>query len=140
MPTVLIPLIVVHVTAVLSKFSLFFAIPRLRSVEAVRGFLAKYRPFERAIDGVLWLTGALLIYFTSWQMLRQTWMIVAIALYLLVFVTIRVAITRVLRQIAGSKKLYAHDELKRLRTNNWCVGILAAVLLGIIAYLMMVKP
>lgn len=140
MPAVMIPLIVVHVSAVLSKFSLFFAIPRLKTVEGVQKFLAKYRPFERAIDAVLWITGALLIYFTSWQMLRQTWMIVALALYLFVFVSIRFALTRVLQGIADSKKVFAHEELARLRTNNWCVGILAVVLLGIIAYLMMVKP
>ena len=140
MPTILVPLIVMHVTAVLSKFSLFFAIPRLKSVEAVKSFLAKYRPFERTADWILWITGAFLIYFSSWQLLRQSWMIVSLALYLLVFISIRFALTGYLRKIADSKKLYAHDELKRLRTNNWCVSIIAVVLLGIIAYLMMVKP
>lgn len=140
MPAVLVPLIIVHVTAVLSKLTLFVAIPRLKSVEHVRTFLRKYRPFERSADVVLWITGAGLIYFTSWRMLQQTWMLVAIALYLLVFVAIRFALTRELRNISQSKKQLASEELKRLRTNNWCVGIIAVVFLGIIAYLMMTKP
>lgn len=140
MPTVMVPFIVVHIVAVLSKLTVFFAIPQLNSVDSVRRFTARYRPFERTADAVLWLTGGGLLYFASWSMLRQTWMIVSLALYLFVFLSIRYALTRELRKISDSKKLYAAEELRKLRTNNWCVGILAVVILGVIAYLMMAKP
>lgn len=133
-------LIVVHIVAVLSKLTLFFAIPRLQTVDSVRTFITRYRPMERSADVVLWLTGAGLLYFASWSMLRQTWMIVSLILYLFVFIAIRFALTRELQKISQSRKLYAADELRKLRTNNWCVGILAVVLLGVIAYLMMAKP
>jgi quinol-cytochrome oxidoreductase complex cytochrome b subunit len=139
-PAVLIPLIVIHVSAVLAKLGVFFVIPWLDSVEQVRRFVERYRPVEKAADWILWLTGAGLIAFTSWRILLQTWMLVSIGLYLVVFLAVRFALTRELENIAESKKLYARDELKRLRTNNWCVGILSVVLLGIIAYLMMTQP
>lgn len=140
MPAVLVPLIVVHVCAVVSKLSVFFVIPRLTSVQAVQGFLRKFRPYERGADWILWLTGAGLLYFASWQMLRQTWMIVSILLYLLVFVMIRYALMKELVKISNSKKLLATEELRKLRVNNWCVGIIAVILLGVIASLMMAKP
>jgi hypothetical protein len=139
-PAVLIPLIVIHVSAVLAKLGVFFVIPRLDSVEQVRRFVQRYRPVEKTADWILWLTGAGLVAFTSWRILLQTWMLVSIGLYLIVFLAVRFALTRELENIAESKKLYARDELKRLRTNNWCVGILSVVLLGIIAYLMMTQP
>lgn len=140
MPTVLIPLIVVHVSAVVAKLGVFFRIPRLQSVADVKTFLQRYKPYERTADLILWITGAGLIYFASWQMLRQTWMLVSIGLYLLVFVMVRYALMKELQKIGASKKLLATDELKKLRVNNWCVGIISVVLLGIIATLMMTKP
>jgi hypothetical protein len=140
MPAVFIPLIVVHVGAVLAKLSVFFVVPRLDSVERVKAFIQRFRPVERTADWILWITGAGLLACTSWRMLMQTWMLVSIGLYVIVFLTVRFALTKELENIANSKKLYARDELKKLRTNNWCVGILSVVLLGIIAYLMMTKP
>lgn len=140
MPAIFVPLIILHVTAVLAKLSVFFAIPRLRSVEQVTAFLRRYRPLERAADWILWLTGAALLYFTSWKMLRQTWMLASIFLYLLVFLLIRFALTKELHNIAASKKVLATAELAKLRVSNWCVGIIAIAFLGIIAYLMMTKP
>ena len=140
MPPVLLPLIVVHVTAVLAKLTIFVIIPRLKTVDSVRRVLTKYRPYERTADTVLWVTGAGLVYFASWQMLRQTWMIASIILYLLVFLAIRFALTREMEKIAQSKKLLATEELKRLRTNNWCVATVAVAFLGLIGYLMLNKP
>lgn len=140
MPAVMIVLIVVHVTAVLAKLSIFVMIPRLQDVQQVRDTLVRYKPFERIADWILWLTGAGLLYFASWQMLKQAWMFISIALYLLVFIAIRFALTREMEKISQSKKLYARDELKRLRTNNWCVATTAVGLLGVIAYLMVNKP
>ncbi|GMA49599.1 hypothetical protein GCM10025857_09560 [Alicyclobacillus contaminans] len=140
MPVVFVPLLIVHIGAVLTKLSVFFVVPRLDSVERVRSFIRRFRPVERTSDALLWITGAGLIAFTSWRMLLQPWMLASIALYIVVFLAVRFALTKELEQIAASKKLYARDELKKLRTNNWCVGILAVVLLGIIAYLMMTKP
>lgn len=94
MPAVLVPLIVVHVCAVIAKLRIFFVIPRLSTVAEVTRFLQRYRPFERTVDWILWITGAGLLYFASWQMLRQTWMIVSLVLYLLVFVMVRFALTK----------------------------------------------
>ena len=140
MPTVLVLLITLHIAAVLAKLSLFFAIPRLKSVEHVKAFLRRYRPFERSADVTLWVTGASLIYFASWKLLFQSWMLISLGLYLLVFLLIRFVLTRELRSIAQSKKLLAAEELGKLRVSNWCVGIIAAVFLAVIAYLMMTKP
>lgn len=140
MPSAIVPLIIIHVSAVLAKLSVFFAIPRLRTVEQVKLFLKKYRPFERSADWILWLTGAGLVYFASWQMMKQAWMIASIILYIIVFVLIRFALTKEMEKISDSKKLLAEAELKKLRVSNWCIGIIAVVFLGIIAYLMMTKP
>jgi hypothetical protein len=140
MPAVMVPLIVVHVIAVLSKLSLFVAVPRLNSVDQVKIFMARYRPFEKTANWVLWITGAGLLYFASWRMLMQTWMWVSIALYLLVFFFMKFALLKELEKIADSRKLLAVAELGKLRINNWCVGILSVVLLGVIAFLMMTKP
>lgn len=139
-PPVMILILILHIVAVLSKLTVFLVIPRLDSVASVRTFLVRYRPFERTADVVLWITGLLLLYFARWSMLRQTWMIVSIALYLLVFIAIRFGLTRELNRISDSKKLLATEELKRLRVNNWCVGLLAVGLLAVIAYLMMTQP
>jgi uncharacterized membrane protein SirB2 len=139
-PTVVLALIIVHVVAVLLKLALFFIIPRLANVDEVRNFLKRWRPVQRAADWVLWITGAGLLAFTDWRLLKQTWMLVSIALYLLVFVLIRVALMKELENVAASKKRFAVDEVRRLRTNNWCVGLVSAGLLGVIAYLMITKP
>lgn len=140
MPIVLVFIILIHVLAVLAKLRIFFAIPRLKSVEAVKIFQHHYRKFERIADGILWVTGISLLAFAKWKMLQQTWMLVSIALYIIVFLAIRFALTRELEKISHSNKILASEELKRLRTNNWCVGVLAVVFLGVIAYLMMTKP
>lgn len=136
----MVVLIAVHVVAVMSKLSLFVAVPRLRTVDEVQHFLKRYKPFEKTANWILWITGAGLLYFASWRMLEQTWMLVSIGLYLLVFFFIRFALMRELEKIADSKKLLAATELGKLRVNNWCVGILSVVLLAVIAYLMMTKP
>lgn len=140
MPILLVPLIVIHVMAVISKLSLFFIVPRLHSVEQVRHFIQRYKPFERGANWVLWITGAGLLFLARWKILMETWMLVSIGLYLLVFFFIKFALIRELEKVADSKKLLAVSELGRLRVNNWCVGILSVVLLGVIAYLMMAKP
>jgi Predicted integral membrane protein (DUF2269) len=132
--------VLIHVTAVFAKLGMFFIIPRLHTVEQVRRFLERYRPYERVVDIILWVTGLLLCYFAKWQMMRQTWMIVSLLLYLLVFVLIRVVLTRSLMQISESKKLLAKEELSKLRISNWCVALIAVGLLGIISYLMTVRP
>lgn len=140
MPAGFFALIIVHVSAVLVKISLFFAIPRLRSVDDVRTFLSRWRPVQRGADWVVWLTGAGLIALTNWHLLTQTWMLVSIVLYLLVFVLIRFVLMRELDQISASRKRIAEDEIRHLRTSNWCVGLVAIGLLGVIGYLMMTRP
>jgi len=140
MPIVLIPFILIHITAVLSKLRIFIAVPKLKSVQEVQSFMSKYKPYERIADWILWLSGIGLLYFAGWKMLIQPWMLISIGLYLIVFIAIRFALINELNKVGTSQKVYANDELKRLRTNNWCVGILAIAFLGIIAYLMMTKP
>lgn len=140
MSTIMLILIIVHVSAVMAKLAIFFIIPRLRDVEQVRATLVAYKPFERTADWVLWLTGAGLVYFANWKMLTQAWMLASIGLYLIVFIAIRFALTREMEKISTSKKLHAQAELKRLRFNNLCVSTTAVAFLGIIAYLMITKP
>jgi uncharacterized membrane protein len=140
LPAIFLPILIVHCTAVFSKLAVFFAIPRLKSVAAVEGFVRRYRPLERSANWILWITGGLLVYFSSLKMLEQTWMIVSLLLYLLVFVAIRYGLFRELEKISTSKKVLASSELKRLRTSNWCIGLLAIALLIVIAYLMSAQP
>ncbi|MDP9727602.1 DUF2269 family protein [Alicyclobacillus tolerans] len=140
MPAIFMPVLVVHLIAVCSKLTIFFAIPRLRSVAGVTRFIQRYRPFETTANILLWITGGLLVLFSSLKMLEQAWMIISLLLYLLVFVAIRYGLFRELQKISDSRKILAEAELKRLRVSNWCIGILAVALLAIIAYLMSVQP
>ena len=140
MPAVFIPLIVVHVGAVLAKLSVFFVVPRLTVWNASKRSSSGSDRWKERPTGFCGSPEPGLLACTSWRMLMQTWMLVSIGLYIIVFLAVRFALTKELENIANSKKLYAREELKKLRTNNWCVGILSVVLLGIIAYLMMTKP
>jgi hypothetical protein len=139
-PGLFFPILILHVLAVTLKLAVFFFVPRLKNVEEVRRFLGRYRPYERTADWLLWITGALLLYVAGWRMLLQSWMLISIGLYLIVFLAIRFALMKELEKISDSKKIIAGAELARLRTSNWCVAILSVGILAIIAYFMMVKP
>jgi hypothetical protein len=61
-------------------------------------------------------------------------------LYILLFVIIRAVMFRRLRLIAENRKMFAREELQILRTESWCVAIVAVGLLGGIGFLMATKP
>lgn len=132
-------IIIIHILAVLCKLAIFVLVPRVDSVVSAQTLMARYRPFERSFDWVLWITGALLLVFAR-VLLTQPWMLISIVLYTLVFILIRTAVWGALKKVAGSNKVYARDEIKRMRTNNWCVALVVVGLLAVIAYLMMTKP
>lgn len=133
-------ILIVHLTAVAAKLTLFPFIPRLRDVKSVRAFYKWYRPLDRAANWTLWLTGILLVAVTSWKLLLQMWLLVSILLYIVVFLAIRMILVRRLKLIADSQKVLAHDELKLFRTETACVVVLVLGLLGAIGYMMVNKP
>ncbi len=139
MTATLTALIIIHILAVISKLAIFVLVPRVDSVASAQALMARYRPFERGFDWVLWITGALLLVFAR-VLLTKPWMLISIVLYTLVFVLIRTAVWGSLRKVADSNKIYAREEIKRMRTNNWCVALVTIGLLAVIAYLMMTKP
>ncbi len=134
------PILVVHLLAVIAKISVFFTIPKLRDVQSVQAFFRRYQRVDRMANYTMWMTGVLLILVTSWRLLLQMWLLVSMLLYILVFLLIRGILFRRLRIIADSKKLFARDELKLLRTESYCVLVAAVALLGGIGYLMIHKP
>lgn len=129
-----------HLAAVLAKLSVFAYVPRLRDAEAVKAFFARYKRWDRIANWAMWITGALLIAVTSWRFLLQAWLLVSMLLYILLFVIIRAIMFRRLRLIAESRKVFAREELQVLRTESWCVAIVAIGLLGGIGFLMATKP
>ncbi|PWI58893.1 DUF2269 family protein [Sulfoacidibacillus thermotolerans] len=134
------PILAVHLVAVIAKISVFFTIPKLRDVQSVQKFVQRYQTIDRISNYTMWITGGLLLFVTSWRLLLQMWLLVSMLLYILVFLLIRGIVFRRLRIIADSKKLYARDELKLLRTESYCVMAAALALLGGIGYLMVNKP
>jgi len=135
-----IPILVVHLLAVVAKLSLFPLIPRLRDVHSVQVFYSRYKKMDRFANWAMWTTGVLLLWVTSWRLLLQTWMLLSLFLYILVFVAIRYVLVRRLRLIAGSHKRLAVEELKLFRIESICVFIASLALLGGIGYLMVHKP
>jgi hypothetical protein len=139
MTTTLTITIIIHILAVICKLGIFVLVPRVDSVAAAEGLIARYKPYERTFDWVLWITGAALLLFAR-VLLSKPWMLVSIALYTLVFILIRVAVWGSLTKVAASKKRFAREEISKLKTNNWCVALVVVGLLAVIAYLMMAKP
>ncbi|GIM45079.1 hypothetical protein DNHGIG_06280 [Collibacillus ludicampi] len=133
-------MLALHGIAVLVKLGLLLYIPFLKNVTQVQSFLEKYRKIDRAADLFLWGTGAGMLFVTSWSLLLQTWLWLSILLYVLVFLLIKKVLIRRLQEIAASKKIYARDEIKTLRTENLCVGLVIVALLASIGTLMVTKP
>ncbi|AMA73268.1 MULTISPECIES: hypothetical protein [Aneurinibacillus] len=129
-----------HLLAITAKLAVLFLIPRLRSVEQTRRFLATYRKLDCAADVVLWSTGIAFFFVTSFQYLMQMWLIVSMLLYMFVFYMMKRFLMRGLVEVANSRKIYAEKELKTLRFQNLCVGLFSIFLMGCIAFMMMNKP
>lgn len=133
-------ILALHLLAVTVKLGLLFLIPRLKNVADVQSFLVKYKKWDSLANWLLWITGAALIFTTSLQYLLQTWLIVSMLLYVIIFWIVKKVVLRGLEQIAASKKVHAQAELKKLRFENFCVAITVVGLLGAIGAMMMTKP
>jgi hypothetical protein len=133
-------LLSLHGLAVLVKLGLLIYIPFLKDVAHVQSFLARYRKIDRAADLSLWATGAGMLFATSWTLFLQTWLLLSIFLYILVFLLIKKVLLKRLQAIAESKKIYARDEFRTLRTENLCVSLVIVALLASIGTMMVTKP
>lgn len=129
-----------HLFAVTVKLGLLFLIPRLQNVTQVQSFLFKYKKWDSAANWLLWLTGAAMVFTTSLEYLLQMWLLVSMLLYMLVFWIVKKVVMRGLQQVATSKKVHAHEELKKLRFENLCVIVTVFGLLAAIGTIMMTKP
>ncbi|HEU4965234.1 MAG TPA: hypothetical protein VFV52_15505 [Bacilli bacterium] len=138
--TLFYTILVLHLIAVFTKLAVLFYIPRLKDVEAIRNFLGTYKKIDRYADTFLWATGIGMVLATSIQLLLQVWLLVSMFLYLLIFVIVKRVVVRRMEQILASNKVYAREEIKRLRFENYCVIVAAVLLLGAIGSLMMTKP
>jgi hypothetical protein len=95
---------------------------------------------DRIANYTLWGTGAGMVLASSIELLFQMWLLVSMALYTLIFWIIKLVIMRRLNAIIESNKVYARDEIKTLRTENYCVIIVSVALFGCIGFLMANKP
>lgn len=129
-----------HLFAVTIKLGLLFLIPRLQDVAQVQAFLGKYTKWDSIANWLLWLTGGAMVLTTSLEYLLQLWLLVSMLLYMIVFWIVKRVVLRSLQQVAASKKVHAHEEMKRLRFENLCVTFTVFGLLAAIGTLMMTKP
>ena len=129
-----------HLIAVAIKIGVLFYIPFLKNVEMIRKFLDLYQKVDRYADWTLWLTGASMFLVTSWKYLLQMWMLVSMLLYTLIFYIIKRVIVGRMNKIIESNKVFARDEIKTLKVENYCVIVVSIGLLGVIGALMVTKP
>ncbi|PWK13343.1 hypothetical protein [Tumebacillus permanentifrigoris] len=129
-----------HLCAVVVKLGVLFYIPRLKSVENVQNFIGWYKKVDRAANYTLWGTGAGMVLATSWKMLFQMWLLVSMLIYTLIFVIIKKVVLSRMESIVETNKVYAHEEMSKLRFENFCVIVTALGLFGAIGYLMANKP
>lgn len=129
-----------HLCAVLVKLGVLFYIPRLKTVENVEKFLVWYKKIDRTADYTLWITAAGMVLSTSWQLLLQMWLLVSMLIYMLIFIIIKKVILSRLNSIVQSNKVFAREEIAKLRFENYCVIITAVALFGAIGFLMAKKP
>ncbi|WP_018133161.1 hypothetical protein [Effusibacillus pohliae] len=128
-----------HLAAVACKLGLLFMIPRLKNVAQVQSFLAKYKKFDSAANWTLWLTGGAML-LTNIRLLFQMWLLVSMLIYMAVFWIIKRVALRGMEEVAASKKIHAHEELRKLRIENLCATVVVFILLMSIGTLMMTKP
>ncbi|MGB8956671.1 MAG: hypothetical protein WCC10_14945 [Tumebacillaceae bacterium] len=133
-------ILALHLIAVVIKIGVLFYIPFLKNVEMIRKFLGLYKKIDRYADWSLWLTGASMFLVTSWEYLLQMWMLVSMLLYTLIFYVIKRVIVGRMNKIIESNKVFARDEIKTLKVENYCVIVVSIGLLGAIGALMVNKP
>jgi hypothetical protein len=128
-----------HLLAVATKLGLLFVVPRLQNVEQVQRFLEKYKKYDSAANWTLWLTGAVMVA-VNIRLLFQMWLLVSMLIYMVIFWVIKRVALKGMQEIAASKKVHAHEELRKLRFSNWCAILVVFALLMSIGTLMMTKP
>lgn len=133
-------ILVFHLIAVLIKLGVLFYIPTLKDVTQIKSFLGVYKKIDRWADIVLWASGAGMVLATSWRLLLQMWLLVSMLIYVLIFYIIKRVVLRRMEKIVASNKVFARDEIKTLRFENYCVIIASVILFGAIGTLMMTKP
>jgi hypothetical protein len=133
-------ILVFHLIAVLIKLGVLFYIPTLKDVTQIKSFLGVYKKVDRWADIVLWASGAGMVLATSWRLLLQMWLLVSMLIYVLIFYIIKRVVLRRMEKIVASNKVFARDEIKTLRFENYCVIIASVILFGAIGTLMMTKP
>ena len=129
-----------HLLAVVIKFGVLFYIPFLKNVEMIRKFLDLYKKVDSYSNWALWLTGAGMVLATSIEYLLQMWLLVSMLLYTLVFYVIKRVLVRRMEKILETNKVFAREEIKTLRVENYCVIVVATGLFGAIGALMVYKP
>jgi hypothetical protein len=133
-------LLVFHLAAVVVKLGVLFYIPRLKDVTQVKRFFATYKKVDFWANILLWATGLGLVLSTSLKMLTQLWLLSSMLIYMLIFYIIKRVIFRRMQSIIDSNKIYARDEIRTLRVENWCVIVVSVGLFLAIGGLMMTKP
>ncbi|MBL0386054.1 hypothetical protein JJB07_05250 [Tumebacillus sp. ITR2] len=133
-------ILVFHLLAVLVKLGVLFYIPTLKTVEQVQKFLSPYKKIDRAADITLWVSAVAMIWAAGWQILLQMWLLVSMLIYALIFLIVKKVILGRMNSIVATNKVFARDEMSKLRFENACVIITAVALFGAIGYLMANKP
>ncbi|KEO84568.1 hypothetical protein [Tumebacillus flagellatus] len=133
-------ILVFHLLAVVVKLGVLFYIPRLKTVEQVQSFLAPYKKIDRAADITLWVSAVAMILTAGWQILLQLWLLVSMLIYALIFIIVKKVILGRMNSIVETNKVFAREEMSKLRFENACVIITAVGLFGAIGYLMANKP
>jgi hypothetical protein len=130
----------IHLLAVLVKLGVLFYIPALKNVAQIQAFLGKYKVIDRYANYSLWGTGIGMVLATSIELLFQMWLLVSMLLYTLIFYIIKRVIMGRMEAIIASNKIYARDEIRTLRVENYCVIVVSLGLFLAIGGLMMTKP
>lgn len=130
-----------HMAGVFVKLGLLFYIPFLKdNVEKLKSFVVRYKQIDRYASWSLWITGFGFFFVTSWEFLMEFWLQVSMLLYVLIFYIIKRVILGRMRKIIDSNKVFAREEFKTLRTENYCVIVVSIGLFVAIGALMVVKP
>ena len=125
---------------VVVKLGVLFYIPAIKNVAQLQKFLGYYKKIDRWADVSLWITGGAMFFVTSIEYLLEFWMLLSMLLYTLIFYIIKRVIVGRMTKILDSNKLYARDEFKTLRTENYCVIVVSVGLFVAIGALMVTKP
>jgi Zn-dependent protease with chaperone function len=133
-------ILVLHLLAVSAKLIVLLKIPRLKNAEQTKQFLQSYRKWDITADVMIWITGLSFFFVTTFAYLMQTWLLVSMFLYMLIFFVMKKVLIRGLNKVVDSGKVHAETELKTLRVQNVCIAVFMLASLAGIGYLMATKP